>query len=62
MFKAIDKLEKLKLISAMEISNLKQGEFVFKEGDKGNKFYILEKGTVECLKDQSGELAHVRDL
>lgn len=34
--------------------NFKQGEFVFREGDEGIEFFIIEKGEVECLKDVEG--------
>ena len=29
---------------------LNNQEFVFKEGDSGEEFYIIESGEVECLK------------
>ena len=29
---------------------MKKGEFVLKEGDDGQEFYIIENGDVECLK------------
>ena len=36
-----------------------------KEGEEGEYFYIIEDGTVECLKDpeeKEGELVFVREL
>ena len=46
----------------LEIS-LKQGDYVFKEGDEGEEFFIIEKGEVDCLKEQSdGSSTFIRTL
>ena len=34
--------------------SLKTGELLFKEGDAGDKFYILQSGSIEILKDKAG--------
>lgn len=41
-----------------------EGEFVFEEGDRGEEFYIIEDGEVDCLKKSknSGRLLFVRKL
>jgi len=31
---------------------LKHNDFVFKEGDEGEDFYVIENGEVDCLKLQ----------
>lgn len=34
--------------------SLKTGELLFREGDPGDKFYILQSGSIEILKEKSG--------
>jgi cAMP-dependent protein kinase regulator len=34
----------------MKTEYFKQDEFVFKEGDLGEDFFIIEEGAVDCLK------------
>ena len=48
------------------------GDYIIKEGEKGETFYIIEEGAVECLKTEEKEegeegvqfnnKVHVRDL
>jgi len=38
------------LVDGLKTINLKQGDFVLREGDDGEEFFIIEDGTVECLK------------
>jgi len=52
IFKNLDHYEKLKLIDGLESRVLALGEIVFNEGEVGDNFYIIEEGTVECLKSQ----------
>lgn len=43
--------------------SLKNEEFVFREGDQGSEFYVIEKGSVQCLKDTgNGEFKLIRTL
>lgn len=37
-------------MDGLKSMNLVEGEFVLKEGDDGDEFYIIENGSVECLK------------
>jgi cAMP-dependent protein kinase regulator len=43
---------------------LGENEFVFQEGDKGEEFYIIEEGEVDCLKKSkaSEDLMFIRKL
>jgi cAMP-dependent protein kinase regulator len=41
------------LTDGLKTIYLKKEEFVLKEGDEGNEFYIIEEGSVECLKLES---------
>ena len=36
----------IQMVSAMEKTTLGKGEYAFREGDAGDKFYIIEEGTV----------------
>ena len=65
LFSNLDKYEKLKLIDGLESKELTKEEFIIKEGEEGDYFYILEEGTVECIKnseDSSQEPTLVRTL
>jgi len=50
LFKDLETYAKLKLIDGLEIKNFKKGEFVIREDDQGEEFYIIEHGQCECLK------------
>lgn len=65
MFKNLDRYEKLKLIDGLEPKKYNKGEYIVKEGDEGEYFYIIEEGEVECLKtpkDPKNDLIAVRSL
>ena len=69
LFNNLDRYEKLKLINMLSIRVFQKGEYVFKEGDEGDNFYMIEEGQVECVKkltDSTGfveaNLKHIRDL
>eukprot|EP00347_Sterkiella_histriomuscorum_P018959 403343503 len=51
MFENLERYEKLKLIDGLEPRKYLMGNFIFKEGEQGDYFYIIEDGEVECLKD-----------
>jgi cAMP-dependent protein kinase regulator len=51
LFKNIEQYEKIRLLDGLKIENYKRYDFVFREGDIGNNFYIIEEGECECLKD-----------
>jgi hypothetical protein len=42
--------QKMKLTEGLKTLYLKKDDFVLKEGDEGNEFFIIEEGSVECLK------------
>lgn len=50
LFEKLDKYEKMKLIDGLQGQTFSQGEFVFHEGERGDHFYIVDSGEVECLK------------
>lgn len=47
----MDKYDKLKLMEMLSMKTLEKGEYVFREGDPGDNFYMIAQGTVECLKN-----------
>ena len=50
LFDALDKFQKLKLVDGLQQITLNKGEFVLKEGEDGEEFYVIESGEVDCLK------------
>ena len=50
LFSARDKFQKVKLVDGLQQSTLNKGEFVLKEGEDGEEFYVIESGEVDCLK------------
>ena len=48
--KDIDRYQKLKLIDGLKAAKYQAGDFIINEGEKGDDFYIIEKGEVECGK------------
>ena len=63
LFKPLEKYEKLKLIDGLKVVEFQAGEFIIHEGDKGDHFYIIEKGDIQCGKEnESGEFTLVRTL
>lgn len=51
IFKALDRYDKLKLIDMLSTKVLKRGDYVFREGDIGDCFYMIEEGKVNCVKN-----------
>jgi CRP-like cAMP-binding protein len=47
----LDKYDKLKLLDGLETQTLPKGEIIIREGLEGESFYIIEEGSVECVKD-----------
>lgn len=55
----------MKLIDGLQMATIAKDEFVFHEGDNGDKFYIIESGSCACLKvDKEAESGYqqVREL
>ncbi len=50
LFKELKEEEIKEIISIARRVNLKKGEVLFKEGDKGNSMYIITKGKVSVIK------------
>jgi cAMP-dependent protein kinase regulator len=52
LFVNLDKYEKLKLIDGLESKEYQKGDYIITEGEEGDNFYIIEEGSVHCLKSQ----------
>eukprot|EP00388_Colpodella_angusta_P022801 GDKJ01058293.1.p1 GENE.GDKJ01058293.1~~GDKJ01058293.1.p1 ORF type:complete len:328 (-),score=84.05 GDKJ01058293.1:628-1611(-) len=68
----LDAYEKSKVCDALKRVTFKSGEVIIKEGDQGDRFYIIQEGTAEAIKhnrvvanykrgDYFGELALMTD-
>lgn len=54
LFEGLSRRDLEKVAKLVRGRTIKQGELLFKEGDPGDKFYILQSGSVEILKDKAG--------
>ena len=50
LLSVLDQQQKLKLTEGLTTLYLKKDDFVLKEGDESEEFYIIEEGQVDCLK------------
>jgi len=60
----LDKYDKLKLLDMLATRVVQPGEYVFREGDPGDLFYMIEEGVVDCLKSMGsggGGFGHVEE-
>jgi len=53
LFAYLDDYEKLQLIDSLKSTSYKQGDFIIKEGEIGDTFYILEEGEAFATKTLS---------
>lgn len=44
IFQKLDRYDKIKLIDMLNTKVLKKGDYVFREGDVGDCFYMIEDG------------------
>lgn len=51
MFGDLDPSELSEVVHIMQVQRLRAGQHVFREGDKGDAWYVLYEGRVEVLKD-----------
>jgi cAMP-dependent protein kinase regulator len=50
LFRNLDKYEKLKLLDGLQVQWFKKGDAIVRAGERGEIFYIIEQGHVDCLK------------
>ena len=51
MFGDLDPTELSEVVHIMQVQKLRPGQFVFREGDPGDAWYVIYEGEVEVLKD-----------
>ncbi|CEM10229.1 unnamed protein product [Vitrella brassicaformis CCMP3155] len=51
LLKEMDAYERSKLADALKTAAFKDGEVIVKQGDEGDKFYIIEEGEAEAFKE-----------
>jgi phosphoserine phosphatase RsbU/P len=54
LFEGLSRKDLEKIAKLVKGRTAAPGELVFKEGDNGDKFYIVQSGAVEILKDKAG--------
>jgi cAMP-dependent protein kinase regulator len=54
ILKNLDPYEKNKLCDCLEVKNFAKGEYVIREGEQGDTFYMVMKGTAQASKAESG--------
>lgn len=60
VFEKMSRYEKIKLLDGLEVQYFEENDVIVKEGDVGEYFYIIEDGTVSCIKEENSEV--IRDL
>ncbi|CAL1285894.1 unnamed protein product [Larinioides sclopetarius] len=56
LFKVLDKEDINEIVDAMMPREVKEGQVIIRQGDDGDFFYVVDKGTFEaCVKDGKGE-------
>lgn len=60
MFNSLDNNDFETVINAIEEARFSTDEIVVKEGDKGDVMYIVEEGSLICLKNINGEIKQVK--
>lgn len=62
MFGDLDESELSEIVGILQIQQLREGQFAFREGEVGAAWYVVFDGTVEVLKDTGVELHTVATL
>ena len=55
IFGACDKKEIQIVIDCMEVRTIEEGEYVIKQGEEGDYFYVIEEGLLDCYKTFTSE-------
>lgn len=60
VFEKMSRYEKIKLLDGLQVQYFQSEDVIVKEGDVGEYFYIVEEGSVECIKEEGQEV--IREL
>lgn len=56
LLQELDPYERGKICDVLQSQTFKRGEFIIRQGEKGDKFYMIQEGTAEAIKtDERGE-------
>lgn len=55
LFSSMDSYERSQIVDVLKVETYKKGEYVMKQGEDGNRFYIVEEGTLSAMKKMEGE-------
>mmetsp|Transcript_73739 Transcript_73739/g.196538 ORF Transcript_73739/g.196538 Transcript_73739/m.196538 type:complete len:388 (+) Transcript_73739:67-1230(+) len=59
IFSTMDSYERSQLADALESEKYSEGQEIVRQGEAGDKFYILEEGTAKALKEKDGQTREV---
>jgi sigma-B regulation protein RsbU (phosphoserine phosphatase) len=62
MFGDLDPTELSEVVHIMQVQGLRPGQYVFREGDPGDAWYVLYEGEVEVLKEGTLERREIVKL
>lgn len=62
MFGDLDAAELSEIVQILQIQRLREGQVLFREGDRGDSWYVLYEGEVEVLKDTEIEQRRITTL
>lgn len=54
IFNSLDYYEKCKISDVLTPLTFKKGEYIIREGDQSDKFYLILSGEAEAIKDNNG--------
>ena len=55
MLKMLDPYEVGKLSDALQSEEYKKGDYIIKQGETGDKFYLIMDGEAEAIKEIEGD-------
>lgn len=55
ILEALDDYERSKICDVLKTETFRKGDIIIRQGDEGDKFYMLQEGTVETLKSIDGQ-------
>jgi CRP/FNR family transcriptional regulator, cyclic AMP receptor protein len=62
LFDGLDSAERADVVRIMEITRLREGDIVFREGDAGDAWYVISEGTARVVKDVEGSSREIAVL
>lgn len=62
VFSVLSASEKDQLVSSVNIEDFEKGSYIVKQNERGDKFYIIEKGEVQVSKEDNGKILILRNM